>query len=201
MSLSINAHWHMNAAPQRRGRRRVPRLWFFTDDRLGRTNADILRRLPRGTGVVLRSATANPMPQWRQWAMICRARGLIFLVSGAPHAVGTLGAYGVHWPEASTPQRRIRSNDVMTCSAHGPSGVAKARRADVDVIFLSPIFATQSHVGAPSLGKVRFGLLARGEPLRIVALGGILPANVRAVLPFCEGGIAGISGWSHESQA
>ena len=45
------------------------------------------------------------------------------------------------------------------------------RRADA--VLLSPVFATRSHPGAPSLGPLRFLLMAQKAALPVIALGGM----------------------------
>jgi len=63
----------------------------------------------------------------------------------------------------------------------------------VDCLFLSPLFPTQSHPGAPTLGALRWAALARGLPAPCMALGGITPAR-RGAVPRCAAGVAAIGG-------
>lgn len=72
-----------------------------------------------------------------------------------------------------------------------------AERAGADLILLSPVFATRSHPGAPVLGPVRFGLLARQARTPIVALGGMTAKRARA-LPDAYGWAA-IDAWCQAS--
>jgi hypothetical protein len=79
-------------------------------------------------------------------------------------------------------------------------GAARARRLGVDCLFLSPLFPTQSHPGAPSLGGVRWSGLARGLPAPCIALGGITAARLGAV-PRRAVGVAAIGGLTPVSVA
>jgi thiamine-phosphate pyrophosphorylase len=63
----------------------------------------------------------------------------------------------------------------------------------VDCLFLSPLFPTQSHPGAPALGPLRWATLAKGLPAPCMALGGITPARLGAV-PCRAAGVAAIEG-------
>jgi thiamine-phosphate pyrophosphorylase len=195
MALSINAHWKLNAAPRVRAGKRVPRLWFFTDDRLGVTNVDILQSLPRDTGVVLRT---RQFPEClANWAQICRARGLLFLISGQVSAGYRFAAHGVHWPEIERPKRRASPLQLRTCSAHSFVALQKAYKSGADAIFVSPVFATVSHPGAHHLGRVRFGLMVRHQPSRVIALGGMTSQRAKGLNRF---GIAAVQGWNDSAK-
>ncbi len=187
MHLSIDAHWHINAPPQR-----IPRLWFLTDDRLGDANLEQLRRLRRGTGVVVRQrlASASFLAQVKA---IARARGLCCVVSGsaAKHRMA-----GTHWPEVTLKRpHRSQPRQLMTASAHSRAALVRARRCGADAVFVSPLFATRSHPGGDSLGLVRFGLLCRDSPVALIALGGITPKSLRGLQNLGVYGIAAIGGW------
>jgi thiamine-phosphate pyrophosphorylase len=83
---------------------------------------------------------------------------------------------------------------ALTMAAHGGQrGAARARRLKPDCLFLSPLFPTNSHPGAPALGAVRWARLARGLPAPCMALGGVTPARLRAI-PRCAIGVAAIGG-------
>jgi thiamine-phosphate pyrophosphorylase len=60
----------------------------------------------------------------------------------------------------------------------------QAARAGADLVFLSPAFPTSSHPGAPGLGPLRWGAMARrlpsgGTGMRLAALGGVDGESVR----------------------
>ncbi len=79
-------------------------------------------------------------------------------------------------------------------AAHGGQrGAARARRLKPDCLFLSPLFPTQSHPGAPALGPLSWATLARGLPAPCLALGGITTARLGAV-PRRAVGVAAIGG-------
>ncbi|MCQ4162200.1 thiamine phosphate synthase [Roseomonas sp. GC11] len=118
---------------------------------------------------------------------------------------------GLHWPDrepgAGTPgtgapgpgvlafllaRRRGAPWALLSCAAHGPAGLRRARRLGADVLFLSPAFPTPSHPGAPALGPWRWGALARRAGRPVVALGGIVPETAgRLPAPCC--GLAAIT--------
>jgi thiamine-phosphate pyrophosphorylase len=151
----------------------IPPLWLFTDSqRLPDPRASVAR-LPKGlAGVVLRHDDhPNRLGLGRDLARICKARRLLLVVAGDVRLAAALRA-GAHlrrgrWPGPA------RTRGVITSSAHGFADLRRAYWAGASLAFLSPAFATASHPGAPSLGPVRWSLLARGAPIAVAALGGI----------------------------
>ncbi|MGI9127083.1 MAG: thiamine phosphate synthase [Roseomonas sp.] len=177
----------------------LPRLWLFSDPfRLPDPRA-AMRLLPRGAGVVARGlATGLLAPV----ARLARQRGLRLLVSGNGRAALALGA-GLHLPDrqGSTgllpfliARRAAGGHLILSTAAHGGQrGAARARRLQVNCLFLSPLFPTQSHPGAAALGVLRWGALARISPAPCMALGGITAARLGAV-PRRAAGVAAIGG-------
>jgi thiamine-phosphate pyrophosphorylase len=177
------------AASRRRNRPpNPPPLWLFTDARRLADPRPVVARLPKGlAGVVLRhDEDPRRAALGRDLARLCRARRLALVVAGDPRLAAALGA-GMHlrggrWPTAAPPPRRRGA--MLTSSAHDVAELRRAARAGVDLVFLSPAFATGSHPGATALGPLRWGLLARTAAvpvgrLSMAALGGIDGASVR----------------------
>jgi thiamine-phosphate pyrophosphorylase len=164
-----------------RGKRSdLPRLWLFTDRRRLPDPRASIAELPRGrAGVVLRHDDDPARAALgRDVARICRTRRLPLVVAGDLRLAAALraGAHlrGGHWPGP------IRPPGVVTSSAHSVRDVVRARRAGAGLVFLSPAFPTASHAGAPGLGPLRWGLMARygGAGIRMAALGGVYGQNV-----------------------
>ncbi|MEA2788623.1 MAG: thiamine-phosphate pyrophosphorylase [Acetobacteraceae bacterium] len=162
-------------------RRRLPRLWLFTDDeRLPDPRASVAG-LPRGrAGVVLRN-DSDParLALGQDLARICRQRRLMLVVAGDARLAAALKA-GVHlrggrWPNS------IRRPGLSTSSAHSVAELRRAVRAGAGLVFLSPAFPTSSHPGAPGLGPFRWAAMARrgGPGVHVAALGGITGGTIR----------------------
>ena len=156
-----------------------PPLWLFTDtERLPDPRTSVTR-LPRGlAGVVFRhDAYPKRAALGRDLARICRERRLVLVVAGDSRLAARLGA-GTHlrggrWPGP------IRPRGFVTSSAHDVADLRRAWRAGADLVFLSPLFATASHPGAPALGVTRWAKLAREAQVPVAALGGIDGSSVR----------------------
>jgi len=177
----------------------LPRLWLFSDPtRLPDPRAAMVA-LPRGAGVVARGLAPGLL---RPVARLARQGGLRLIVAGDGRAALALRA-GLHLPDRREStgllpfliaRRAVRCHLILSMAAHGGQrGAARARRLGVDCLFLSPLFPTQSHPGAPALGALRWVALARGLPAPCMALGGITPARLGAV-PRCAAGVAAVGG-------
>jgi thiamine-phosphate pyrophosphorylase len=165
----------------------VPPLWLFTDSRRLPDPRAAVAHLPRGlAGVVFRHDNdPNRAALGRDLARICRARRLALVVAGDVRLAAALRAgvhlRGGHWPGL------LRPRGFVTSSAHGFADLRRAARAGASLAFLSPVFATASHPGAPALGPTRWSGLARQSPITVAALGGIDGTSVRRLpLGFCR---------------
>jgi thiamine-phosphate pyrophosphorylase len=150
------------------------------------------RLLPRGSAVVLRNyGSPGRGALAAELAALCRARGLILLI-GEDGALATeVGAHGLHFPEAQAARvpdwRRRRGDWIITVAAHSAPALARAARAGAGAAVLGPVFASASHLGAPSLGVDRFAALLRASPIPVYALGGIDSRGARRIA--CSGAI------------
>lgn len=157
----------------------------MTDERMGDALWDALERLPRGAGVVVRHY-GLPLAERRvvlaRVERIARARGLVVLGTR-----GLVGSGGMH-------NGRARCG-MSTRAAHDRAEIVAAGRSGADAVFVSPMFATRSHVGARGMGVVWFGLLVRGAQVPVIALGGMNARRARRLRAMGVYGWAGIDAW------
>ena len=176
--------------------RGLPALWLVTDTLRLPDPLAAAARLPRGSGVLfrhydhpMRAALAGRL------AALCRRRGLLLVVAGDERLASHVRATGLHLPEARMAEaagRPARGGGLITAAAHSRAAVARAARFGFDAVFLSPVFATQSHPGETGLGTAGFARIARGAPLAVYALGGITAANADALTGSGAAGLAAI---------
>ncbi|MDJ0387733.1 thiamine phosphate synthase [Roseomonas sp. E05] len=201
----------VDAAAMRLKRRRapsrglLPRLWLFSDPARLPDPRVALAALPRGSGVVARGVAPALRPSL---ARLQRRRRGVLLVGGEARAALRLGA-GLHWPDRPTTleilpfllARRAGAPWArLSVAAHGRAGLVRAARLRADLVFLSPLFPTPSHPGAPALGPWRWAALARRARRPVVALGGILAATAgRVPPPAC--GLAAITALLHSGHS
>lgn len=167
-------------------RQRLPDMWLFTDERQGDGLWAALARVPRGAGVIFRHYRSTDRAALaKRVRAICRRRGLIFVVAGPPRLAAAWRADGAHG----------RYPGVLTAPAHDVAEIVAARRAGAALVFLSPLHETRSHPGAPVLGPLRFGPMARGRGIAVAALGGVTPADAPQVARLGLYGFGAIDGW------
>lgn len=168
-----------------RRRHPIPRVWMMTDERMGDRLWDALERLPRGSGVVFRHyglPEAARRGILRKVARVANRRSLVLLAAG-----GLEGRDGVH--------NGRRRRGLLSRSAHNRREAIAAVRAGADLLFVSPVWPTRSHPDARTLGRVRLGLMIRGLPVPVIALGGMTSARFKALKWLGVYGWAGIDAW------
>lgn len=172
----------------------LPRLWLMTDERMGEALWDALARLPAGSGVVFRHY-ALPLAERRalfaRVAGVARRRRLVLLRAGE-HRLGR--------GEAGTHGTARRAHGLLTRPAHDRREAIAAIRAGADAVFVSPVFPTQSHPGAPALGRIRFGLLVRGLEAPVIALGGMDAHRAAGLRRIGSHGWAAINAWTRQKR-
>lgn len=163
-------------------------LVLMTDDRKADWAA-AARKLPRGSVVVVRARDSAARRVLAQSLADFR----LLIADDAALAVD-VGAAGLHLPEARMADaahwRARFPHWILTSSAHSLRALMGA--AHLDAVFLSPVFPTTSHAGAPSLNPVRAALIAAHAPVPVYALGGVTARNAARLAPVFSG-IAAIS--------
>ncbi|MBW6399201.1 thiamine phosphate synthase [Roseomonas sp. HJA6] len=192
--------------PARRRGRKLPVLWLVSDPVRLPDPRPAAATLPRGSGVLARGLSA---PVLAGLVRLARRRGLVLLVAGDGRAALRSGS-GLHLPERRVslgllPFLRARQagapGALLTLAAHGGrTAAARVRRLRPDFVFLSPLFATRSHPGAPALGPLRWGVAARRLGIPAMALGGVAAATAGRV-PRRAAGLAAIDGLAPQAVA
>ncbi len=174
----------------------------MTDSRMSDAGTlSIIAGLDRHTGVVFRhyghhrrAALAHCV------AALCKRRRLCLLVAADENLAQQVGADGVHWPAGLVrPRRHWKPRLYTTAAAHNRADIIAARRMKADTVFVSPVFSTRSHVGAATLGVVRFGLMQRGTSIKAMALGGINSVTLKQFKAMKLAGYAAIDGFADSS--
>jgi thiamine-phosphate pyrophosphorylase len=154
-------------------------LWLLSDARNDAALEAAIARLPRGSGFVFRHYHLAPGPRAARWHALRRlaqARGHLAIYAGPADEARALGADGVYGAPVSPHAAR----ELLTlATAHDLAQLAGAVRRGADAILLSPVFPTRSHPGAPTLGPLRFRLLAARAGVPVIALGGMTRAQAR----------------------
>ncbi len=165
-------------------RQPLPRLWLMTDERLGGDLPGLVARLPPGAGIVFRHYSLAEAERRALFEAVKAAAPGPVLLAGPAVEAETWGADGSHG----------RHEGATTAPAHHLGEIRAAEAAGAALIFLSPVFPTRSHPGAPVLGPEGFAALARQTSVPVVALGG-MDAGRASLLPDAYGW-AGIDAWA-----
>lgn len=177
----------------------LPRLWMMTDERQGEGLFAALDRLPRGAGIVFRHYSLDPAARRELFDRVkplARAGDLLLMLGGPLGLAAAWGADGSHGPAPGRMPGLLKS-----ASVHNLAELKAAERARADFIFISPVFPTRSHPGAPALGPEGFGALARETKLPAIALGGMNADRARALDGLNLYGWAAIDAWNVETSA
>jgi thiamine-phosphate pyrophosphorylase len=161
-------------------------MLFFTDPLRTPTPATTAARLPKGCGVVFRAfGAADAIERGRALTRVCRARRLILLVGADPALAAQLNADGVHLPQRLAGRaglvRALRTRFLVTAAAHDLPAVLRARRAGVEALIISPVFASNSASAGRPMGALALARLARAARIPVYALGGVNAGTARAL--------------------
>ena len=176
-----------------------PPLWFVTDPERTPEPWRVVERMPAGSGVIHRAFGAPDAEHVAQrLRAITHDRGMLLLIGLDERLAEAAGADGLHLPEravASAPALRGRRPDwLISGAAHGAAGLRAAEAAGLDLVLLSPVFASRSPSAGTPLGVARFSELARGCARPVYALGGITSGDAHELEGSGAAGIAAIEG-------
>lgn len=100
---------------------------------------------------------------------------------------------GVHLGSAALAAAVRKPHALCAASCHNAGELAQAFSLGLDFATLSPVLATASHPGAPSLGWDRFATMAAAAGLPVYALGGMIGTHGARAIAHGAIGIAGIT--------
>lgn len=172
-----------------------PRQWLMTDERIGEQLWEAIDRLPRGNGgIVFRHYSLAGNERAALGTIVARKaaeRDLALAVAGSAHLAERLDASLLHNPDRPT-------SLPVSLSVHDEAEAEKARELCAALAFVSPVYGTRSHPGAPPLGAARAAALAELLHCPAIALGGMTAskfAELDEAFPDQFYGFAGIDCW------
>ena len=140
----------------------APTPYLFTDERVEQVALlRAVRRLPRGGVVVFRHYRTPEdarVALYRRLRTITRRRGVRILDAG-PNRSRFADNDGWHF--SNWRGGMLRRSPPITASAHNWTDLILAKRAGARTVFISPVFATNSHKGARALGPIAYQQMAR----------------------------------------
>jgi thiamine-phosphate pyrophosphorylase len=146
-------------------RQSLPEQWLIVNHAMSGRLWAALRRLPRGSGVLVLGKLSAP--DKRRLRTLARLRHLTIRIESARTAA--------------------RVHDIQE--------LRRALFQRTPMILLSPMFPTPSHPDWEPMPRMRAASLARIAGRRLIALGGLNPKRYLTVAPLGFSGWAGISAW------
>ncbi|GAB6932641.1 thiamine phosphate synthase [Calditerricola satsumensis] len=150
-------------------------------------------------------------PAGEQWDWACRLADALggptrLLINDRADVAAALGAFGVHLPARGLPpvaaRRALRPGQVVGVSVHSAEEAAAAEAQGADYVIFGHVFATGSKPGLPPRGLEALRDVVRRVAIPVIAIGGITPENVGAVLETGCAGVAVMSAvWSADRPA
>ncbi len=126
---------------------------------------------------------------------LAREYRAIVLLNASPALAQRLGVDGVQLNGRALMQCESRPDlEWVGASCHDREQLERAARLGVDFALLGPVRETTTHAGASGIGWLRFGELASGWPMPVVALGGLGEEDWIAAREAGAHGIAAIRG-------
>ncbi len=158
----------------------------------------LIKNLPRGGILIFRHYSHPYRTQLAAKTVLrCHRKSIRCLIAGDIQLAKNSKADGVHFPEHQLTkmchQHQRPKRWITTASAHNLKALHKAKNFGLDAILVSPVFATNSHMGAKPLGIFKFATICRQAPVPIIALGGITSSRINRVRRAGAIGIAGVS--------
>ena len=143
----------------------------------------IAAALPKGAALILRDYDYPDREAFaKELVGICSGHGVLTLIGGSAALAERVGADGVHLRARDIVTRPAAPQGMIVSAAcHSAAELILAARAGAHIAFLSPVFETASHPGAPTLGVTQFKALAANAPLPVLALGGVDETNAAAL--------------------
>ncbi|MET1754223.1 thiamine phosphate synthase [Novosphingobium sp. RD2P27] len=159
----------------------LPAIWLISDARIDERLEAALRRLPRGSGFIFRHYHL-PLPErrarFRALMKISRRHGHLTVLADEAQQARRWKAQGAY----GSSKRLTRGLALLRLvTAHSLKEIGDANRMRADAVLISPVFSTRTHPGAPTLGSIRYRLLAARSRVPVIALGGMNPARAQAI--------------------
>jgi len=192
---------------------------FFTD-RTKVLNFDkTIQNLPRNSTILIREYDLDKKPREefaQKIIQLARPKQLKILIGKDFELARKIKANGVHFSDLNKiplqflKKKSLPKNFIFSISCHSFRSFLKAKKLKPDIIFISPIFATTSHIGATTFGlknlakisfqtkKAKYLGNSVWEP-QIFALGGINLNNIKSVRKLAISGFAAIDLFCEEN--
>lgn len=168
---------------------RWPTSWLLTDERLGPDLWAAMERAANAGAAILVRHHATPAGERRSLAERVLALGAPLAVARDVGLARELGAMLVHNPDG------VCGDLPFSLSVHDEAEARRGAECGAALVFVSPVYPTRSHRGAPALGEESAIALAKLAQCPAIALGGMDRERGEALIRRGFAGWAGIDCW------
>lgn len=169
---------------------KIPYIWYLTDDIKTKNPCFTISHLPKKNGIIIRKY--NTKQKYKNIKnLIKSARKNLLTVLIAGNIFQFPFSNGSHIPRWI--YKKPKNNKIISTSVHSARDIKKCINIKADLVFVSPVFKTTSHLHQNTLETVKLGLLARKFKIPVIALGGINEKNIKLLRSLPIHGCAGIS--------
>lgn len=168
---------------------RWPTRWLLTDERMGEALGPAMERAAAaGAGIMVRHLCSSVAVRRDLARQVVRSGAMLAIARDVDLALSE-GARLVHDPV------RISSDLSFSLPVHDEAEAVRAAGLKPALVFVSPVYPTRSHPGAPALGPEKAKSLAALAGWPAVALGGMDEERGAAMVEQGFAGWAGIDCW------
>ncbi len=186
----------------------LPVSVLFTDRKKISDIKNTIKFLPKNSAIIIREYDLDKKNREifaLEISKIARVRGLKILIGKDIALAKKIKADGVHFSDSDKlplqflQKKSFYKKFIFSFSCHNFKSVLKAQKIKSDMIFISPIFSTTSHLHAKNIGirnLAEISLKTKSNSyheVNLYALGGISSANLLSVRKLGLSGFAAIS--------
>ena len=190
----------------------LPAIVFFTDRKKISDFENTIKSLPKNSAIIIREYDLNKKDREvfaKNIQQVAKKKNLKILVGKDIALAKKINADGIHFsdydylPLQFLEQKKFKKKFIFSFSCHSFKSVLKARKIRPNLIFISPVFPTTSHLNTQALGiknlaKISLKIKSNFYPAsRFYALGGINLTNLPSVRKLGLSGFAAIKLFSN----
>lgn len=167
--------------------------WIFLDSERIEDYKIFLDSIPASNkiAVVMRQKNRkNLYYKSKSLLRICKKKRFKFLISSNLAIARAIGADGVHYSKQINYAKKYRDM-IVSCSCHGKNDFRRVKRLKADIVFISPLYSTESDKKKTPLGLKKISLLANYIKCQYSLLGGVNYNNIKSLR---NRGISSVSG-------
>jgi len=193
-------------------RKNLPATVFFTDrKKISAANCNLestIKNLPKHSAIIVREYDLNKQDREifaQKIISLARPLSLKVLIGKDIILAKKLKSDGVHFSDFDhLPLQALRKKSfpkkfIFSFSCHNLKSLLKASKSQFDMVFISPIFPTTSHLSTKNLGLInlaKISLKTKKPPYclsSLYALGGVNSSNISSLRKLNLSGLAAIN--------